>query len=83
MIPMTTHNLGHEPGRARLGACGRGRTASALRTRTPWGSWQIPCTPPVVDATNVATTPYVGNPTADMDFGSAKRHARYLGKRLT
>ncbi len=82
MYPTTTQHLGIEPGRARLGACGR-RTASHIVDGCWSRGWDVSaCTAAAV--TTVATMSYTGgNPLGDQGFGSIKHPARHLGTRST
>jgi len=86
MIPMTTQQLGHQPGRARLGACGSRNAVAAHRARhgnrCAAGSWHLSSLGSAV--TTLTTMSYaVTNPTGDVGFGSIKRPARHLGTRST
>jgi hypothetical protein len=88
MIPMTTQQLGHQPGRARLGACGHRNAVAAHRTRRgngcASGSWHLSALGSAVIPTTVTTMSYaVTNPTGGEGFGSTKRPARHLGTRST
>ena len=92
MIPMTTQELGQQPGGARLGAfASRCRSRGASARRAPHsGTWR----PAVVSPSHVATR--VANPAANaamgyvgttgatgLGFGQIKRTARPLGTRST
>lgn len=91
MIPMTTQELGQQPGGARLGAfASRCRSYATTAHR---GSWRVAVAAPTHDATGVANP--AGNAdmgaagitvTADttgLGFGLIKRTARPLGTRST
>jgi hypothetical protein len=86
MIPMTTQQLGHQPGHARLGACDHRNAVAAhrARNRCASGSWHLSALGSAVILTTVTTMSYaVTNPTGDEGFGSIKRPARHLGTRST
>ena len=88
MIPMTTQELGQQPGRARLGAfaaCCRPRAAASHR-----GSWRVAVAVPSHVATGVANAAgnadmgYMGaTDTTGLGFGLIKPTARPLGTRST
>ncbi len=95
MIPMTTHHLGQRPGRARLGAFGRGTqggtgtsctrarrvVAGGLPVTAVPAAWRTPAYP-VFDTASPATLATTGNAHA-MGRNSIKRTARHLGTRST
>lgn len=90
MIPMTTQQLGQQPGRARLGACGHrhnvptphARRADAWRPWAALGHDATLATDVPVYTTDVAMSS-VCNPTRTTGFGSIKGTARHLGKGST
>ncbi len=93
MIPMTTQELGQQPGGARLGAfasrCRSHAAASAVRAAHR-GSWRVAVVSPSHVATRVANPAadaamgYVGTTGATgLGFGLIKRTARPLGTRST
>lgn len=93
MIPMTTHQLGRLPGRARLGAFGRvgqrdGATTGTRAWRRDPGCTAVamgaPATPayPVFDATPIETLANSGTAHAT-GLASMKRTAQHLGARST
>lgn len=92
MIPMTTQELGQQPGGARLGAfASRCRShAAASAVRADRGGWRVAVAAPPHVATGVANpaanadTGYVGTTGATgLGFGLIKRTPRPLGARST
>ena len=95
MIPMTTHHLGQQPGRARLGAFGRGaqggtgthcaRTrcavAGGMAVTADSAAWRTPASP-VFSSTSSETLATSGTAHA-MGLNLIKRTARHLGTRST
>lgn len=92
MIPMTTQHLGQRPGRARLGAFGRGTQGGTGTTCTRVmrvvaggeagpADWRTPAYP-VFNATSSETLATSGTAHA-MGLNSIKRTARHLGTRST
>ncbi len=95
MIPMTTHHLGQRPGRARLGAFGRGTqggtgttctralcvVAGGMAGTTDPADWRTPAYP-VFTATSMLTLATSGTAHAK-GRNSIKRTARHLGTRST
>ena len=81
---MTTHHLGQQPGRARLGACGHLPTTpggAPVRAAAWAGNWRNPADAAVCPM-NATTGAYVGLTTFE-HIGSIKRPARHLRTRST
>ncbi len=90
MIPMTTQELGQQPGGARLGAFASRCRSHAARRASHAGSWRAVAVSPSHVATHVANPAadaamgYVGTTGATgLGFGLIKRTARPLGTRST
>jgi hypothetical protein len=77
MTEPTTFNLGQQPGRARLGACGH-RVVAAAAARP--GNWRHAALAPFCTTTALTMGAYVGS--NDQGF-SIKRPARHLGEEST
>ena len=88
MIPMTTQELGQQPGGARLGAFASRCRSHAPRRAPSAGSWRVAVdSHAATGVANPATDAAMGTTgttdTTGLGFGLIKRTARPLGTRST